>query len=88
MHAIALKQDGKIVTWGGNDEGALGRDTAWEGGLRDMDAEAGNSDGGGSDSEEEASIHWSLHLYSSPRARFPPEQNLLAWPLVIAVVSQ
>lgn len=54
MHAIALTLDGKIVTWGENDEGALGRDTTWEGGLRDMDAEAGDSDGGGSDSEEEA----------------------------------
>lgn len=54
MHAIALTQDGKIVTWGGNDEGALGRDTAWEGGFCDMDVEAGDSDGGGSDSEDEA----------------------------------
>lgn len=53
MHVIALTQDGKVVTWGGNDEGALGRDTAWDGGLRDMDAEAGDSDGGGSDSEDE-----------------------------------
>lgn len=53
MHAIALTQDGEIVTWGGNDEGALGRDTAWEGGLRDMDAEAGDSDSGGNGSEDE-----------------------------------
>lgn len=53
MHAIALTQDGKIVTWGGNDEGALGRDTAWDGGLRDVDAEAGDSDGNGSGDEDE-----------------------------------
>lgn len=44
MHTIALTDDNKVVTWGVNDKGALGRDTAWEGGLRDADA---------SDSEDE-----------------------------------
>ena len=29
MHAAALTHDGKILTWGGNDDGALGRDTEW-----------------------------------------------------------
>ena len=38
MHVIALTYDNKILTWGVNDEGALGRDTTWDGGLRDMDA--------------------------------------------------
>lgn len=47
MHTIALTADNKILTWGVNDEGALGRDTTWEGGLKDMDG------GSGSDSEEE-----------------------------------
>jgi len=37
MHTIALTKDNKIVTWGVNDNGALGRDTNWEGGLRDAD---------------------------------------------------
>ncbi|KAH6880754.1 regulator of chromosome condensation 1/beta-lactamase-inhibitor protein II [Thelonectria olida] len=37
MHAVALTHDNKILTWGVNDQGALGRDTAWDGGLRDMD---------------------------------------------------
>ena len=37
MHAIALTHDGTVLTWGVNDDGALGRDTAWEGGLKDMD---------------------------------------------------
>lgn len=53
MHAIALTQDGQIVTWGGNDEGALGRETAWDGGLRDMDTGDGHGDGGGDDSDDE-----------------------------------
>lgn len=39
MHAIALTHDNKILTWGVNDQGALGRDTAWEGGLRDVEDE-------------------------------------------------
>ena len=38
MHNIALTHDNKILTWGVNDQGALGRDTTWDGGLKDMDA--------------------------------------------------
>lgn len=52
MHTLALTADSKIVTWGGNDEGALGRDTTWEGGLRDMDAEGGGDDKEDSDSDD------------------------------------
>ncbi len=37
MHAAALTYDNKILTWGVNDSGALGRDTKWDGGLKDMD---------------------------------------------------
>ena len=48
MHSIALTHDNKILTWGVNDQGALGRDTQWDGGLKDMDA-AEDSD---SDSED------------------------------------
>lgn len=39
MHSIALAKDNKILTWGVNDQGALGRDTAWDGGVRDADAD-------------------------------------------------
>lgn len=39
MHSVALTKDSKIFTWGVNDQGALGRDTTWDGGLRDADAE-------------------------------------------------
>lgn len=46
MHTIALTKDNKIVTWGVNDKGALGRDTAWEGGLRDADASDSESEDG------------------------------------------
>ena len=50
MHCIALTQDNKILTWGVNDQGALGRDTAWEGGLKDIDAGSDDDSDDGSDS--------------------------------------
>ena len=43
MHAAALASSSKILTWGINDEGALGRDTSWDGGLRDVEAEDSDS---------------------------------------------
>ncbi|KAK8116484.1 GDP/GTP exchange factor [Apiospora kogelbergensis] len=39
MHAVALTHDNRILTWGQNDDHALGRDTHWEGGTRDIDDE-------------------------------------------------
>jgi len=44
MHVAALTHDNKILTWGVNDQGALGRDTTWGGGLRDADQESEESD--------------------------------------------
>jgi regulator of chromosome condensation len=44
MHCVALTHDNKILTWGVNDQCALGRDTDWDGGLRDMDAKSDCSD--------------------------------------------
>jgi regulator of chromosome condensation len=45
MHVLALTKDNKILSWGVNDSGALGRDT--KGGkvkLRDLDADDSDSD--------------------------------------------
>ncbi|KAK5105790.1 hypothetical protein LTR62_002152 [Meristemomyces frigidus] len=47
MHVVALTHDNKLLTWGVNDQGALGRDTTWDGGLKDMkdgDAEEDSDD--------------------------------------------
>ncbi len=44
MHVAALTRDNKILTWGVNDQGALGRDTTWDGGLKDMDGDESDSD--------------------------------------------
>lgn len=44
MHAIALTKDNRVLTWGVNDDKALGRDTTWSGRLHDADAEDSDSD--------------------------------------------
>jgi regulator of chromosome condensation len=44
MHTIILTHDNKILTWGINDQSALGRDTTWDGGLKDMDGSDSDSD--------------------------------------------
>lgn len=54
MHVVALTADNKILTWGVNDLAALGRDTAWEGGLRDMDSADSDSD---SDSGDDSGLN-------------------------------
>ncbi|KAF3761706.1 RCC1/BLIP-II, partial [Cryphonectria parasitica EP155] len=50
MHAIALTKDNKILTWGVNDQGTLGRDTQWDGGLRNVDVAEEDSDSDSDDS--------------------------------------
>lgn len=53
MHAVALLKDGRVLSWGVNDQGALGRDTAWEGGVVDADkAEDSDSDSEGLNPKE------------------------------------
>ncbi|KAI9752109.1 MAG: hypothetical protein M1835_001133 [Candelina submexicana] len=48
MHVAALTHDNRVLTWGVNDQGALGRDTTWGGGMRDIDdsgSESGSESG-------------------------------------------
>lgn len=49
MHCLALTHDNRIFSWGVNDQGALGRETEWEGGYKDIE---NDSD---SDSDDEDS---------------------------------
>ncbi|KAI9844279.1 MAG: Regulator of chromosome condensation [Sclerophora amabilis] len=51
MHCVALTHDNKILSWGVNDSGALGRDTAWDGGFKEVDK---NDDDSDSDSDSDA----------------------------------
>lgn len=72
MHTVALTADSKIVTWGGNDDGALGRDSAWEGGLRDMDAEQNGDDDASDDSDDEGLNPVESTPTHIPESSFPP----------------
>lgn len=44
MHVLVLTKDNHVLTWGVNDHGALGRDTAWDGGMEDIADSKSNSD--------------------------------------------
>jgi regulator of chromosome condensation len=44
MHCVALTYDNQIITWGVNDNGALGRDTTWEAPERDISDEDSEED--------------------------------------------
>lgn len=68
MHVAALTKDNRILTWGVNDQGALGRDTTWEGGLRDMADESGSED----DDDEDTGMN--------PRESTPAEIDTSAIP--------
>ncbi|OJJ95824.1 hypothetical protein ASPACDRAFT_81581 [Aspergillus aculeatus ATCC 16872] len=54
MHCVALTHDNKILTWGVNDQGALGRDTTWEDGYKDVDETKSDSD---SDSDNDTGLN-------------------------------
>ncbi|MCJ1282448.1 hypothetical protein MMC26_001771 [Xylographa opegraphella] len=55
MHCAALTHDNKILTWGVNDMGALGRDTTWDGGMVDMKDD--KDDSGSDDDASESAIN-------------------------------
>ena len=67
MHAIALTKENKIYTWGVNDDGALGRDTAWDGGVRDLEDSDSDSD---SDDDDDDS---GLNPFESTPGQVDPE---------------
>ncbi|KAI1396894.1 regulator of chromosome condensation 1/beta-lactamase-inhibitor protein II [Hypoxylon fuscum] len=55
MHAIALTRDQTVLTWGVNDDKALGRDTFWEGGTRSVDKDDDDDDD--DDDEDETGLN-------------------------------
>ncbi|KAI9750305.1 MAG: hypothetical protein M4579_006525 [Chaenotheca gracillima] len=55
MHCLALTRDNKILSWGVNDQGSLGRDTNWEGGFKEM--KEGDASGSDSDDESDSGIN-------------------------------
>ncbi|EYE92593.1 RCC1 domain-containing protein [Aspergillus ruber CBS 135680] len=67
MHCVALTHDNKILTWGVNDQGALGRNTTWEGGYKDID------DASKSDSDDDSDDDSGLNPYESTPTAIPAE---------------
>lgn len=63
MHCVALTHDNKLLTWGVNDQGALGRDTTWDGGYKDI--KEGDEDDSDSDSDSDSGLN---PLESTPAA--------------------
>ena len=53
MHCAALTFDNKILTWGVNDQGALGRETAQEGKMKDITQKDGDDSDSDSDDDGE-----------------------------------
>lgn len=50
MHCIAITSDNKLLTWGVNDDGALGRDTTWDAPMKAADGSDSESDDDDNDS--------------------------------------
>jgi regulator of chromosome condensation len=73
MHVAALTHDNQILTWGVNDQGALGRDTTWDGGLMDVDEAEKDGSEASEDSEDDSGLN---PLESTPTPiddrSFPP----------------
>ncbi|KKZ64568.1 hypothetical protein EMCG_00237 [[Emmonsia] crescens] len=67
MHCVALTHDNKILTWGVNDQGALGRDTSWDGGFKDI------KEGGGDDSDSDSDSDSGLNPRESTPAAVPSD---------------
>ncbi|KAE8348190.1 regulator of chromosome condensation 1/beta-lactamase-inhibitor protein II [Aspergillus coremiiformis] len=56
MHCVALTHDNKILTWGVNDQGALGRDASWNGGYKEIEDNMSDT-GSNSDSDDEQALN-------------------------------
>ena len=69
MHTAALTHDNRILTWGVNDQGALGRDTKWDGGLVDI------HDNGSDDESDHGST-----TGINPKESVPGEVDMSAFP--------
>ncbi|OAA52134.1 Regulator of chromosome condensation/beta-lactamase-inhibitor protein II [Cordyceps fumosorosea ARSEF 2679] len=70
MHTVVLTSDNEIVTWGVNDNWALGRDTEWDGVYRDEDKDSSDED------EGELNPHESIPA-TIPSTSFPPGTKLV-----------
>ncbi|KAK6346454.1 hypothetical protein TWF730_010775 [Orbilia blumenaviensis] len=74
MHTAVLTHDGKILTWGVNDQNALGRNTAWEAPEVDID----QADDDNSDSDDDDAQINPLESTPGPVEGLPDEVNIVS----------
>lgn len=72
MHGIALTKDNKILTWGVNDQGTLGRNTDWDGGYVAVDGAADGAEQGSASASEDEDDDSGLN----PRESTPAEIDM------------
>ncbi|KAI0129432.1 putative Ran exchange factor Prp20/Pim1 [Xylariales sp. AK1849] len=75
MHTVALTADNKIITWGVNDEYALGRDSHWDGRLRNIDG-ASDAEDEDEDDDEDLNPLESIPMEIPPDC-FPPSARFV-----------
>jgi regulator of chromosome condensation len=74
MHVVAVTHDIKVLSWGVNDNYALGRETSWEGGLRDIDAAEDDS---ASDTRDVELNPRKSPPTAIPEDNFPPDTTIV-----------
>jgi regulator of chromosome condensation len=57
MHCVALTKDNKILTWGVNDQGALGRDTPQDGKMKEVDQNKDEDSDSDSDDDDDSGLN-------------------------------
>lgn len=77
MHAVALGHDGKVFTWGVNDNFALGRNTAWEGGLKEVNGASEDDDAMSDDSEDIELNPLESTPTAVPAEKFPADKRIV-----------
>ncbi|KAF3907359.1 Alsin [Arthrobotrys entomopaga] len=75
MHTAVLTHDGKILTWGVNDQNALGRSTVWDAPEIDIDQQKEDDDSDDSD-DDDAEIN-PLESTPGPVEGLPDEVNIV-----------
>ncbi|KAK6332205.1 hypothetical protein TWF718_002732 [Orbilia javanica] len=75
MHTAVLTHDGKILTWGVNDQNALGRNTSWE--APEVDIDKADADDSDSDDDDDAQIN-PLESTPGPVEGLPDEVNIVS----------
>lgn len=80
MHTVALTRDNQIVTWGRNNDGALGRDTIWKMKKAVDDVDYSDSDNSSSDESDDSDDSDDSDGMLNPRESTPTAIPASAFP--------